>query len=413
MRVLFAGIVGRYPLGGVTWCSLMYLLGLRQLGHEVFYVEDTGECIYDPEQNTRAVDPSYALRYIDAALRPHGLGESWSFVNYDGRYHGAPRERVVDYARSADLFINLSGGTWFWRDEYARIPRRAFVDSDPAFTQLSIAKNEAWYVNFFRGFTHLFTFGSNIGTAVCPVPVGEFVWHKTWQPVVMPLWRTTTPPARDRYTSVMSWTIESFTDVGGNKDVEFLKFLDLPARTGPRFELAVNGPEHLLRQHGWATVPAMQASRTPDAYRDFIRSSRGEFGVAKHTYVSTRSGWFSDRTECYLAAGRPAIVQNTGWTEHLPSGEGLIAFANLDEAADAIALVDADYPRHAARASEIAEEHFDAGRVLSSLVDRTSSVSDRAAASTQKDAAAEWAATRVATSGAVEESERHSPSDVR
>jgi hypothetical protein len=370
VRVLFAGIIARYPLGGVTWCSLMYLLGLRALGHEVFYIEDTGECIYDPEQNTRALDPSYGLRYIDGALRPHGLGEAWSFVNYDGAYHGATRERVVEYARTADLFINLSGGAWFWRDEYARIPRKIFIDSDPAFTQLAIAKNDEWYVKFFRGFDRLFTFGSNIGTPVSPVPTGEFSWEKTWQPVVTSLWRTDAPPARDRYTTVMSWKIESFTDVGGNKDVEFLRFLDLPAVTGPRFELAVNGPDTFLRQHGWATLPAMHVSRTPEGYRDFIQSSRGEFGVAKHTYVTTRSGWFSDRTECYLAAGRPAIVQDTCWTRHLPSGEGLLAFSNPEEAAAAIAAVDADYPRHARRAAEIAQEHFEAAAVLSSLLDR-------------------------------------------
>jgi hypothetical protein len=168
----------------------------------------------------------------------------------------------------------------------------------------------------------------------------------------------------------MSWKIESFADVGGNKDVEFLRFLDLPSRTGPRFELAVNGPETFLREHGWSTLPAMRVSRTPEEYRQFIQSSRGEFGVAKHTYVATRSGWFSDRTECYLAAGRPAIVQDTAWTKHLPSGEGLLAFSTPEEAADAIARVEADYPRHAARAAEIAEEHFEAGRVLSSLLER-------------------------------------------
>jgi hypothetical protein len=370
VRILFAGIIARYPLGGVTWCSLMYLLGLRALGHEVFYIEDTGECIYDPEQNTRAVDPSYGLRYIDDALRPHGLGEAWSFINYDGSYHGAARESVVEYARSADLFINLSGGTWFWRDEYARIPRKVFVDSDPAFTQLSIAKNDEWYVQFFRGFDRLFTFGSNIGTDACSVPTGEFTWLKTWQPVVTSLWATAAPPTRDRYTSVMSWTIESFTDVGGNKDVEFLRFLDLPARLGPRFELAVNGPQQFLRDHGWATLPAMQVSRTPAGYRSFIQSSRGEFGVAKHTYVSTRCGWFSDRTECYLAAGRPAIVQDTEWSRHLPSGQGLLSFSTPDEAADAIARVDADYASHSAAASAVAREHFEASTVLSSLIER-------------------------------------------
>jgi hypothetical protein len=370
VRILFAGIIARYPLGGVTWCSLMYLLGLRALGHEVFYIEDTGECIYDPEQNTRAVDPTYGLRYIDGALRPHGLGDAWSFVNYDGSYHGASRAQVVEYAKSADLFINLSGGTWFWRDEYARIPRKAFIDSDPAFTQLSIAKNDEWYVQFFRGFDTLFTFGSNIGTDVCRVPTGDFVWLKTWQPVVTSLWRTDAPPTRDRYTSVMSWTIESFTDVGGNKDVEFLRFLDLPSRLGPRFDLAVNGPQQFLQQHGWATLPAMQVSRTPGEYRAFIQSSRGEFGVAKHTYVSTRSGWFSDRTECYLAAGRPAIVQDTEWSRHLPSGEGLLPFTTPEEAVDAIARVDGDYSRHSRIAGAIAREHFEASTVLASFLER-------------------------------------------
>jgi hypothetical protein len=186
----------------------------------------------------------------------------------------------------------------------------------------------------------------------------------------------------------MSWTIESFADVGGNKDVEFLKFIDLPARTGPRFELAVNGPQRLLETHGWSTLPAMQISRTPEGYREFIQSSYGEFGVAKHTYVSTRCGWFSDRTECYLAAGRPAIVQDTGWTRHLPSGEGLLAFSTPDEAVDAIARVDADYQRHAARAGEIAREHFEATRVLSRLVETATQDLDAAFVEKNVDKAA-------------------------
>jgi len=150
VRILFAGIIARYPFGGVTWCSLMYLLGLRALGHEVFYIEDTGECVYDPVANTRATDPGYGTTYIHAALEPYGLGDRWSFVNYDGSYHGRSAEAVRDYAKGADLFINLSGGSWFWRDEYAAIPHKVFVDSDPAFTQLAIAKAEPWYVAFFR-----------------------------------------------------------------------------------------------------------------------------------------------------------------------------------------------------------------------------------------------------------------------
>jgi len=368
VKILFAGIVARYPFGGVTWCSLMYLLGLRALGHEVFYVEDTGECVYDPVQNTRAVEPTYGTTYIHDALAPFGLGDRWTFVNYDGSYHGQPRETLARFAADAELFINLSGGSWFWRDEYARIPRKIFIDSDPAFTQLAIAKAEPWYVQFFQRFDRLFTFGANVGTAASPIPVGDFAWHHTWQPVTLDDWTPTAPP-RDRFTTVMTWQIESFTDVGGNKDQEFVKFIDLPSKTPQRFELAINGPQTLLRQHGWDTVDAMRVSRTPGEYRDFIRGSKAEFGVAKHTYVATRSGWFSDRTECYLAAGRPALVQDTGWTAHLPHGDGLLAFSTLDEAIAGIERINADYDRHAARAREIAREHFDAARVLRKLLE--------------------------------------------
>src|SRR5204863_10127424 len=147
-----------------------------------------------------------------------------------------------------------------------------------------------------------------------------------------------------------------------NKDQEFVKFIELPARTRQRFELAINGPQQLLRAHGWDTVDAMRVSRTPNEYRDFIHASKAEFGVAKHTYVANRSGWFSDRTECYLAAGRPALVQDTGWTAHLPCGEGLLAFSTLEQAAAGIDRINADYARHARRAPEIAREHFDARR---------------------------------------------------
>jgi hypothetical protein len=179
----------------------------------------------------------------------------------------------------------------------------------------------------------------------------------------MDLWRTTDSPG-DRLTTVMTWRIESFTDVDGNKDREFVRFIDLPARTPSRFQLAVNGPQKLLQEHGWNTVDAMSVSRSLWDYRSFIQHSKGEFGVAKHAYVANRSGWFSDRTECYLAAGRPAVVQDTGWSAHLPSGLGLIAFSTPEEAIAGLASVEADYDAHARRAGEIARDHFDAARVL-------------------------------------------------
>jgi hypothetical protein len=369
VKVLVAGIIARHPFGGVAWCSLMYLLGLRDLGCDVFYVEDTGECVYDPDRDTRALEPDHGLRHIQSVLEPFGLGDRWTFVNYDGSYHGAGRERLREFCRGADLFLNLSGGSWFWRDEYRAIPRKAFIDSDPAFTQLAIAKAEPWYVEFFRGFDTLFTFGANVGAPDNAIPTGDFRWHHTWQPVVGRLWRGTRP-AHDRFTTVMTWQIESFTDVGGNKDHEFVKVLDLPSRVGDRFRLAVNGPHHLLEAHGWRTVRAMETSRGLWDYRAFIQDSRGEFSVAKQTYVATRSGWFSDRTECYLAAGRPAVVQDTGWSGHLPHGAGLLPFTTPEEAEDALRRVDGDWERQARAASAIARECFEADRVLPSLLQR-------------------------------------------
>ncbi len=371
MKILFAGIMARYPFGGVTWCSLMYLLGLRALGHEVLYIEDTGESCYDPVLNSLTKQPTYGLEYIRRALEPFGLEHDWSYINWDGVYHNRTGDEVRAFCADADLYINLSGGSWYWRDEYARIPRRIFIDSDPAFTQIAIDRAGPSHAAFFRQFTHLFSFGANIGTPASNVPVGDFTWLKTWQPVTLADW-THDLPAIDRFSTVMTWKIESFADVGGNKDQEFVKFIDLPSRTAQHFELAVNGPQQLLRAHGWNTVDAMGVSRGLWDYREFIQRSKAEFGVAKHTYVSTRSGWFSDRTECYLAAGRPALVQETGWSAHLPSGEGLFGFSTLDEALAGIDAINSRYAVHAARAREIAAQYFDAARVLSALLDACS-----------------------------------------
>ena len=190
MRILFAGIIARYPFGGVTWCSLMYLLGLRALGHEVFYIEDTGECVYDPVLNTRATGSR--LRHRLHSQRARAVRPRRSLVVRELRRQlSRPRrDDVRRFCADADLFINLSGGSWFWRDEYARIPARSFIDSDPAFTQLAIAKAEPWYVEFFQRFDHLFTFGANIGTPASPIPTGAFTWHKTWQPITIDDWRT-------------------------------------------------------------------------------------------------------------------------------------------------------------------------------------------------------------------------------
>lgn len=371
MKIILAGITGRYPFGGVAWYSLMYLLGLRALGHEVYYLEDTGECVYDYEKNTLSLDSSYSLNYINTALSQFNLGDRWVFVDYEGRYYGKTKEETRKICSDADLFINLSGGCWFWRDEYQKIPRKIFIDGDPGFTQSALAKGETWYVEFFKGFDALFTFGRNLGEPDCTIPETPFEWRKIWQPVVCEEWKTNDIPTRDVFTTVMTWKNQSFEDIDGNKDKQFAHFLDLPKRTPQPIELAVTGGHELLRSHGWKVVDGMATSRDLNKYRDYLQSSKAEFSIAKHLYVVTRSGWFSDRSECYLAAGRPVLVQETGFSKYIPTGEGLLSFNNVEEALEGIKRINADYAKHSRKAVEIAREFFDAPVILAKLLKET------------------------------------------
>jgi len=373
MRIAVAGIMGRHPYGGVQWCSLMYLEGLRRLGHDVWYLEDTGECNFDPEANTLATDPRYALRTIADALAAAGLANQWCYIDYTGRHHGMTEAQWRNLCQTTDLFLNLSGGSWFWRDEYAAIPHTAFIDTDPAFTQLAIANGPDWYVDFFRRFDTLFTFGANVGTPASPVETGDLRWHHTWQPITLDDWRPTGRPARRCLTTVMTWEIESFRDIGGNKNSEFGMIADLPQQVDIPLELAVNAPPATLdelRARGWQVRDAFAVSHNTEVYRDYLASAAGEFSVAKSTYVRTASGWFSDRTACFLALGRPAIVEETGWSAHVPAGEGLFAFRDADEARTAIERLLADPGRHARAATELARAHFAHDVVLPPLVER-------------------------------------------
>jgi hypothetical protein len=370
MNIILAGIMGRHPFGGVAWCSLMYLLGLRRLGHQVWYLEDTGECCFDPAANRITTSPQPAVHFIRGVLEPYGFGERWCYVDFRENYHGHSRTDWRAVCAGADLILNLSNGFHCWRDEYAAIPHSAFIDSDPAFTQLDISARPEKRLDFFAGFDALFTFGRNIGTPRCPVPTAPFGWKHTWQPICIEEWHPTMQPPRSCFTTVMTWRIDSFKDIGGNKDREFLKVLDLPSRTVVPLELAVTGPIDLLRRRGWHCRPPYEISRSLDAYRDYIRGSMGEFAVAKSTYVQTRSGWFSDRTACYLGSGRPAVVQDTGFSAHLPNGEGLIAFRRIEEAKAGLEAVVADYARHSRAARDLAVAHFSPSVVLPPLLER-------------------------------------------
>jgi hypothetical protein len=370
-RVILAGIVGRYPVGGVTWCALQYVAAFQRLGFEVFYLEDTGECNFDPVENAIATDPHYALDYINRHLGLVGLEEAWAYVDYRGDYHGKSREQVATVCREASLMVNLSGGCWFSRPEYDAIPK-VFVDTDPGFTQQAIVDaGEGWYRDFFASHDALFTFALNVGRDSCLLPETGFEWHPTIQPVELDFWPVRPPPPDAPFTTILSWTTDSFPGMGKGKEQEMLQLISLPERTRERILLAVAGkpPRELLAKHGWELVDAVEATIDTESYRAFIQSSRAELGFAKSMYVETRSGWFSDRTQSYLASGRPALVRETGFGDFLPTGEGLLAFEDADDILGGLEGINGAYESQGARAREIAEEHFEGRKVVGRLLE--------------------------------------------
>ncbi|MEJ7783744.1 MAG: hypothetical protein WKF96_03000 [Solirubrobacteraceae bacterium] len=369
-RLVLAGIVGRYPVGGVTWCALQYIAGFQRLGYDVFYLEDTGECNFDPTTNAIATDPSYAVSYLREHLASVGLQDRWAYVDYEGGYHGRTRAEVIKACTDADLMVNVSGGCWFAREEYAGLPK-IFIDTDPGFTQQAIADaGDSWYRDVFDAHDALFTFALAVNSPHCSLAPTPFTWHPTVQPVVIDYWPLVPPPDDAPFTTILSWTIDSFPGMGKGKGDELLRMIDLPARTGESILLAVAGrpPSDVLLEHGWELTDAVQATRDPATYRRFVQSSKAELGFAKAMYVETHSGWFSDRTQCYLASGRPALVRETGFSDFLPVGEGLLSFDSVDGILAGVEEINGNYAHHAERARAFAVEHFEAERVLGSLL---------------------------------------------
>lgn len=383
MRIVVTGLVATYPLGGVGWDYLAYVDGFRRLGHDVLYLEDTGAWFYHPDDQTFSDDPAPNLRYLTAALATIGAADTaWSVRAPDDTYAGVDRAGVQRFCNGADLLLNLSGCCWL-RDEYRGARRVAYLDSDPGYTQAKLwaaargcaTEDELFSVNLIRQHDRFFTFAEHIGAADCRVPACGIDWMPTRQPVVLERWPFAFDAAARRFTTVMSWKQETAPPVidgerFGAKDIEFLRFIALPARTPVALEVAIGGaaPRADLAAHGWHVVDAHSCSSTMADYQRYLQASRGEWSVAKNTYVALRSGWFSTRSAVYLASGKPVIVQETGWSAHYPTGAGLFAFATIDEAAAALAAVEADYRRHCDAARAVAERELAAPRVLGRLL---------------------------------------------
>ena len=375
-RIIVAGYIVRFPMGGLVWTHLQYVIGLARLGHQVTFLEESGwpNACYDPARNVMGDDPSYGVQCLGRLMERFGLGDRWAFRDQQGRFYGLSREAVERAIAQADVLINISGLTWF--DGFARVPVKLFVDENPVFTQIRAATGDAWLRHLLEEHDLLFTYGGNVGRPDCPVPTDGFQWRPARQPLVLDLWPFTYTPTAQRFTTVMSLRPYAPIEYGGqeygHKDVEFARFLELPRHTPQPLEVAVSLSDEqreALREAGWHWVDAMAVSRDVDRYRAYIRESRGEFSIAKNAYVRSRSGWFSDRSASYLACGKPVLLQDTGFGDWLPTGQGLLSFRTLEEAVEGLARINADYAAHCRAARRLAEAYFDSDRVLGELLE--------------------------------------------
>jgi hypothetical protein len=378
LRIVVLGYIVRGPIGGLAWHHLQYVLGLRALGHDVYFIEDSDDypSCYHPELNIVDTDPSYGLRFAAQTFDRLGLGGRWCYHDaHTDRWMGPLAPLAYDICNSAELLLNLSGVNPL-RPWFAKVPRRAFVDTDPAFTQIRHLSEPHAHA-LASEHNSYFTFAENIANVDCLVPADGFAWQPTRQPIYLDAWPVTPGPREGSWTTVMQWDSYPIREYAGlrygMKSDSFDAFVYLPARTGPVFEIAmgsIGAPRDFLRSEGWRLLDPLEVTRDPWSYQEFIRGSKAEWSVAKHGYVASRSGWFSERSAAYLASGRPVLTQQTGFSDWLPTGVGLLAFDTIEEVVAGTKQIDADYEHNCRAARELAEEFFDARKVLPHLLER-------------------------------------------
>ncbi len=379
--VVVWGLLGSYPFGGMTWQVLHYLAGLRQLGFDVWYVEDSNRPVLNPSNLWHSVAFAENAAYLQRQMDAIDLGDKWVFRPKSGEDTCYGAKDIVGLAnlyRNAAAVLNLCGSHYI-RPDHDDISCLVYVQTDPVLDQIRIALGEEWLTDQLDRHDVLFSYGENLGNSDCTVPIERYTWKSTRPPVVPEWWGPNSKlPDNYRFTTITTWKDhEKDIEWAGvkylwRKDLQFQQFIALPQHSQLPLELAVEGinddDKLKLERHGWHIIPARSLS-DPERYRDYIRRSAGEFTIAKDQYVRMRSGWFSDRSVCYLAAGRPVITQETGFSKFIPTGEGLFAFSTINEAAEAIGTIAADYSRHSQAALEIAHEYFDSQRVLSKMMD--------------------------------------------
>lgn len=381
MLVVVSGAIASRPgNAGGSWVRSSWVRGLERLGCSVYLLDQIASehCVDASGARTRFED-SVNLAYFRQVVATFGLENRAALVCDDeSTVSGATWAELDALAAGADLLVNISGHLSMKRF-LGRIRTRAYIDIDPGFTQYWHAAGSQ--SARLRGHNLFFTIGEHIGTAACPIPTSGIHWRPVRQPVVLDDWPVTEAPADAfRFTTISSWRgpfgrLEAGGRSFGEKAHEFRKFLEMPRRTGAAFELASDihpadaRDIEALRAHGWSRVDPGAVAGDPASFRSYIQQSGAEFSVAHPVYVETGSGWFSDRTVRYLASGRPALVQDTGFSRLLPADEGLIAFRTIEEAVAGAVRMMADYPAHSAAARRIALEHFDSSRVLGRFLD--------------------------------------------
>ena len=379
-KVVVLGMMTKMPVGGVIWQNVHYLVGLERLGCEVYYVEAHARTPSMFVAHEGEDGSEKAAAFIDRVMRRFDLGDRWAFhaLHADGRCFGLSDTRLRALYAEADIIINLHGGTIPLPEHYAT-GRLVYLETDPVQLQIEIYESHQTTIDFLAPHSAFFTFGENIGHPDCGLPVSaRFDFQPTRQPVVIDFWRPFQRGPAELFTSIGNWE-QQWREVwfkgerySWSKHAEFLKVIDLPSRTPQRMELALasytDDVKRMLEEKGWLVRHAMDFSADEDAYRDYVCGSRGEFTVAKDQNVRLRSGWFSDRSATYLAAGRPVITQETGFSNILPTGSGLFGFATMDDVVAALDAINSDYTRHSRAAEEIGREFFGHEPVLKPLL---------------------------------------------
>lgn len=383
-RAVVTGMIGTFPVGGVVWDYGQYLLGLQQLGYEVWYLEDNGTPTYDPVAKSLCAELSFTLGFLRDSLQylSPEFANRWAFRDETGALHGMSDDALNQLVAGADLFLNVSGGTLL-RDAYMANPCKVIIDTDPGVNHFVNYPHwdagPGWQgTHGFRGHDHFFTYAELLGAPDCMLPDLGLCWQPTRPPVMLDLWK----PEEDvsAYTTVMAWNQYRDTPIKyggrtyGSKQREFWRIEPIPAlRPARRFEVATVGRHPIMdgwRRDGWHILDASKVSQNAEAYRIYLQKSRAELSIAKNVYVDTLSGWFSCRSTCYLAASRPVVVQDTGFARFLPTGAGLHAFSDTESALIALDRVESNYRREQRAAREVAGECFDAARVLRDLLQR-------------------------------------------